>query len=83
MSETLPAHEAESRFEALRRRASRGRERITITEPGEPSAVLLSAEDLEELEIKLALAEFDARRARGEAGPTVPHDEVKRRLGLA
>ena len=53
-------------------------------EPGEPSqAVLLSAEDLEELEIKLALGDstLDGHAAR--PARTVPHDEVKRRLGLA
>lgn len=81
MSETLPLTAARERFGALVRRAAEGRHRITITDRGAPAAVLISATELEHLEDSLALTQARLRAATGTARP-VPHDEVRRRLGL-
>ena len=42
------------------------RERITITEQDEPSAIVISAEELEDLEDALAVAQSRLREADGE-----------------
>ncbi|MEW2545847.1 type II toxin-antitoxin system Phd/YefM family antitoxin [Streptomyces sp. NPDC047002] len=81
MSDTLPMTEARARFGSLVRRASHSRERITITDHGQPAAVLINPQELADLEDALALAQYRARRAVGEA-PPVPHADVRRRLGL-
>ncbi|WP_344567130.1 type II toxin-antitoxin system Phd/YefM family antitoxin [Streptomyces axinellae] len=80
MSEVLPITEARARFGSLVRRASHKRERITITDHGQPAAVLINPQELADPEDALAVAEYRARQA---AGPTaaVPHDEVRARLG--
>ncbi|MFE7413384.1 type II toxin-antitoxin system Phd/YefM family antitoxin [Streptomyces laurentii] len=80
MSDTLPITEARAKFGSLVRRASHARERITITDHGQPAAVLINPQELAELEDALALARYRARQAAGEVG--VPHDEVRARLGL-
>jgi prevent-host-death family protein len=81
MSETLPITEARARFGSLVRRASHTRERITITDHGQPAAVLINPQELADLEDALALAQYRARQAAGE-NSAVPHDEVRARLGL-
>jgi prevent-host-death family protein len=81
MSDTLPIAEARARFGQLVRRASYKRERVTITDHGQPAAVLISAEE-PDLEEALAVAEYELRKANGTAGPLVPHEEVRRMLGL-
>ena len=81
MSETLPMTVARGRFGSLVRRAAHGRERITITDHGSPAAVLISAMELEDLEDALAVAQARLREAAGET-QRIPHDEVRRRLGL-
>ncbi|MFE6100220.1 type II toxin-antitoxin system prevent-host-death family antitoxin [Streptomyces laurentii] len=80
MSDTLPITEARAKFGSLVRRASHARERITITDHGQPAAVLINPQELADLEDALALARYRARQAAGEVG--VPHDEVRARLGL-
>lgn len=72
---------ARGRFGSLVRRAAHGRERITITDHGSPAAVLISAMELEDLEDALAVAQARLREAAGET-QRIPHDEVRRRLGL-
>ena len=69
---------------SLVRRAAVSGERTTITDHGRPAAVLVSAQELADLEEALALAEHQARRAPGATGPgeLVPQDEVRSRLGL-
>lgn len=81
MSDTLPLTEARARFGSLVRRASHARERITITDHGQPAAVLINPQELADLEDALALAQY---RARQTAGTTtgVPHADVRARLGL-
>ncbi|MFH8627467.1 type II toxin-antitoxin system Phd/YefM family antitoxin [Streptomyces vietnamensis] len=82
MSEMLPITEARARFGSLVRRASHARERITITDHGQPAAVLINPQELADLEDALALARYRERQAAGQAGAGVPHDEVRSRLGL-
>ncbi|MFF8772714.1 type II toxin-antitoxin system Phd/YefM family antitoxin [Kitasatospora sp. NPDC015120] len=81
MSETLPITEARARFGTLVRRASHSRERITITDHGQPAAVLINPQELADLEDELALARYRARQASGTA-TSVPHEEVRSILGL-
>jgi prevent-host-death family protein len=81
MSETLPMTEARGQFGALIRRAATRRERITITDHGEPAAVLINPQELADLEDDLALAQYQAQKTAGTLR-TVPHGEVRTRLGL-
>ncbi|MER6996968.1 type II toxin-antitoxin system Phd/YefM family antitoxin [Streptomyces sp. NPDC000410] len=81
MSQTLPITEARARFGSLVRRASHARERITITDHGQPAAVLINPQELADLEDALALAEYRAEQAAGTVAG-VPHEEVRARLGL-
>ena len=62
--------------------ASTRRERITITDHGVPAAVLISAQELADLEDDLAIALYRAERATGTLR-TVPNSEVRARLGLS
>jgi prevent-host-death family protein len=81
MSDTLPITEARARFGSLVRRASHARERITITDHGQPAAVLINPQELADLEDALALAQYRVRQASGESAG-MSHDEVRARLGL-
>ncbi|QDY79176.1 type II toxin-antitoxin system Phd/YefM family antitoxin [Streptomyces qinzhouensis] len=81
MSDTVPITEARARFGSLVRRASHARERITITDHGQPAAVLINPQELAELEDALALARYQERKISGATAP-VPHNEVRARLGL-
>jgi prevent-host-death family protein len=82
MSDTLAITEARARFGQIVRRASHSRERITITDHGQPAAVIISAEELADLEEALAIAQYDLRQATGTAEPGIPHEEVRKMLGL-
>jgi prevent-host-death family protein len=82
MSAVYPMAKARTIFGSLVRRAAHDRERITITDHGHPAAVLISSQELAELEDAAALAEYRARQATGTLEPAVSHDEVRRRLGL-
>lgn len=81
MSETLPLTEARARLGNLVRRTAHTRERITITDHGQPAAVLINPAELADLEDALALVRYRERQATG-ATPAVPHDDVRARLGL-
>ncbi|MGW4646436.1 type II toxin-antitoxin system Phd/YefM family antitoxin [Kitasatospora sp. NPDC004289] len=81
MSDTLPITEARAKFGSLVRRASHGRERIVITDHGQPAAVLINPQELADLEDALALAQYRARQAAGTV-VTVAHDDVRTQLGL-
>ncbi|WP_043486950.1 MULTISPECIES: type II toxin-antitoxin system Phd/YefM family antitoxin [Streptomyces] len=81
MSDVLPMTEARARFGSLVRRASHSRERITITDHGQPAAVLINPQELADLEDALALAQYRIRQANGEV-TGIPHEEVRKRLGL-
>jgi prevent-host-death family protein len=84
----LSMTEARKVLGSLVRRAASTRERVTITDHGQPAAVLVSALELAELEEALALAEYRAgqaaARAAGSAGVSggVPHHQVRAVLGL-
>ena len=77
----MPITEARACFGSLVRRASHARERITITDHGQPAAVLINPQELADLEDALALAEYRASQTNG-TFVGVPHEEVRRRLGL-
>ncbi|MFB6864269.1 type II toxin-antitoxin system Phd/YefM family antitoxin [Streptomyces virginiae] len=81
MSDTLPITEARAKFGSLVRRTSHARERITITDHGQPAAVLINPQELADLEDALALALYRARQSTGSAVP-VAHDDVRARLGM-
>jgi prevent-host-death family protein len=82
MSEAYPMAHAQAVLGSLVRRAGSGQERITITDHGHPAAILVGAQDLADLEDAAALAEYRLRQAQGTAESPIPHDEVRRRLGL-
>ncbi|WFB07699.1 type II toxin-antitoxin system Phd/YefM family antitoxin [Streptomyces sp. LX-29] len=81
MSDTLSMTEARAHFGSLVRRAAHARERITITDHGQPAAVLINPQELAELEDALALARYRERQSSG-TSVAVPHEEVRTRLGL-
>jgi prevent-host-death family protein len=80
MSDTLPITEARSQFGSLVRRASIRRERTTITDHGQPAAVIISAQELADLEDSLAIAQHQAAKA-ADTLRTVPNREARDRLG--
>ncbi|MFN8078256.1 MAG: hypothetical protein U0Q19_01705 [Kineosporiaceae bacterium] len=57
------------------------RERIAIIDQNEPLAIVISADELEDLEDALAVAQSRLREAAGET-VWVPHEDVHRRLGF-
>jgi prevent-host-death family protein len=81
MAESLPLAALAGPLQSLVRRAARQRERITITDQDQPAAVVISADELEDLEDELAVAQSQLREA---AGLTTweSHEDVKRRLGI-
>jgi prevent-host-death family protein len=81
MSEQLSLTEARARLDSLIRQASQSRSRVTITDQGRAAAVLISAQELADLDEAVALADFRAQQAAG-IMVTVAHDDVRARLGL-
>ncbi|WP_345040668.1 type II toxin-antitoxin system Phd/YefM family antitoxin [Streptomyces sannanensis] len=81
MVDMIPMTEARARFGSLVRRTALARERITITDHGQPAAVLINPQELADLEDALALAEYRARRESGDFRG-VPHAEARAQLGL-
>jgi prevent-host-death family protein len=81
MADAFSLTEAPARFGALVRRASHARERVTITDRGEPMAVLISPQELADLEDDLAIARYRLRQASGGA-VLVSHEEARSRLGM-
>jgi prevent-host-death family protein len=78
MSATYPVTEGRAHFGQLVRRASHRRERITITDHGQPAAVLINAEELADLEEANAVLEYKLRRALGQTSEGIPSDEARR-----
>jgi len=73
---TLPLPEARDHLDELVARARRNNERIVLTEDGEPTAVLISVAELDELQRAQDLADIalcEAITAKNEPGS--PHDE--------
>ena len=81
MAESIPLAAVVAPLQSLVLRAARNRERITITDQDQPSAVVISADELEDLEDALAVAESRLREAEGHEA-WVPQEEVRRRLGF-
>ncbi|GAA2114570.1 type II toxin-antitoxin system Phd/YefM family antitoxin [Streptomyces synnematoformans] len=68
--------EAGARLEMLVQQVASGRERVVITgDGGVPAAVLISPEELADLEDRLALAQYELSKAR-DTVETESHDEV-------
>ncbi len=74
MDDTVGIAEARDGLGGLVRRVAAGRERLTITD-GQAAAVLVSAEELADLEEQLAMARYELRKATGTL-ETVPHEQV-------
>jgi prevent-host-death family protein len=79
MTESLPLTSVHEPFQSLVRRAARDRERITLTDHNEPAAVVISADELEDIEDALAVAQSRLRDAAGETA-WVRHEDVRSRL---
>ena len=76
MALTFPVPEARGHLAELVARARHGRERVVLTEKGEPAAVLISVDELDELQHAQDMADIalcEAIKARNEPG--VPHEE--------
>ncbi|MFI1199647.1 type II toxin-antitoxin system Phd/YefM family antitoxin [Streptomyces sp. NPDC020883] len=76
MADTYATTEARADFGSLVRRTALARERITITDRGQPAAVLMNPQEPADLEDALALSEYLAREATGTAR-TVPHHQAR------
>jgi prevent-host-death family protein len=77
----LSMTEARKQFGSLVRRAATARERVTITDHGQPAAVLVNAQELADLEEQLALARYRAEQAAGTV-QVVSQQQARSRLGL-
>jgi prevent-host-death family protein len=78
----VPLAEAHERFRSLVQRMASTRERVTITEDGRAAAVLISPEELDDLDEARVVSEYLMRDPEGrERG--IPHHEAMARLGLA
>jgi PHD/YefM family antitoxin component YafN of YafNO toxin-antitoxin module len=73
--------DARAQLGDLTRRAAHSRERIALTDHGHVSAIIVSPQDLADLEDALAVAEYRAEQAVGTVS-RIPADEARRRLGL-
>ncbi|WP_155054049.1 type II toxin-antitoxin system Phd/YefM family antitoxin [Streptomyces blattellae] len=77
----IPLSDARSQLDDLVGRVAHG-ETIALTEHGRVAAFLVPPQAMEDLEDTLALAEYQLRKARGALEPGIPHEEVRRILGL-
>ena len=76
MDTAFPLPEAQAHLGELVTRAQRDRERFVVTEDGEPAAVLISVDDLDELQQaqdRADIALCETIKARNEPG--VPHEQ--------
>ncbi|MDV9169119.1 type II toxin-antitoxin system Phd/YefM family antitoxin [Streptomyces sp. W16] len=78
----IPVGEAAAQFDDLVHRVARNREPIALTDGGNVVALLVSPQAIEDLEDSLAVADYQRRKAEGTLEPGIPHDEVRRILGL-
>ncbi|MBA4865369.1 type II toxin-antitoxin system Phd/YefM family antitoxin [Streptomyces sp. PSKA54] len=81
MSDAYSIKEARDCLDDLVRRATQHGDRIAITDQGRTLAVLISPQELEDLEDELAVAEYRLCKANG-TFVGIPHEEVRARLGL-
>lgn len=76
MAFTFSLQEARDHLDELVARAQHGRERVVLTEKGEPAAVLISVDEFDELQHAQDTADIafcEAIKARNELG--MPHEE--------
>lgn len=78
---TVTVSEARSNLSKVIARAKRDREPVGITSQGEEVAVLLSAEEWEDLQDAIAVREAKAEW-EAEGRPTVSLEDIKKRLGM-
>ncbi|GAA5025370.1 type II toxin-antitoxin system prevent-host-death family antitoxin [Actinopolymorpha pittospori] len=76
-AEIVTITDARSRFGSLVRRAAQ----VIITDHGQAAAAIISAAELEDLEDRLAIAQYEIEKANGTLR-TVPHEEAQCRLGF-
>lgn len=88
MSEVLPLSTVKAQFSEIVDRIARQQDRVVVTRNGSPAAVLISPEDLEELEETLEvlsdpklMAQIRAGEKDLEQGNVVTLDELKAELG--
>ncbi|HAG58063.1 MAG TPA: hypothetical protein DEP82_15920 [Arthrobacter bacterium] len=86
---TVPLSEAKDKLSALVEEADRTHEIIQITRHGHPSAVLMSADDLESLQETIhwlsqprILEDLDEAKRDIAEGNTTSGDELRREFGL-
>ncbi|MFD2078115.1 prevent-host-death family protein [Actinopolymorpha cephalotaxi] len=80
-AEVVTITDARTRFGNLVRRAAHTRQRVIITDHGQAAAAIISAAELEDLEDRLAIAQYELEKANGTLR-TIPHEQAKRRLGF-
>ncbi|MFJ6900157.1 type II toxin-antitoxin system prevent-host-death family antitoxin [Streptomyces hokutonensis] len=78
----IPVGEAAAQLDDLVHRVARNREPIALTDDGNVVALLVSPQAIEDLEDSLAVADYRRRKAEGTLEPGIPHNEVRRILGL-
>jgi len=71
-----------SQLDDLVRRVAYGRATIALTDHGRVAALLISPQVIEDFEDALAVADYQRRKAEGTLGEGIPHEEVRRMLGL-
>jgi antitoxin YefM len=76
MALRLPLPEARDHLDELVARAQHNHERIVLTENGEPTAVLISVAELDELQHAQDLADITlCESIKAKSEPGLPHDE--------
>jgi prevent-host-death family protein len=87
MFETLPLATVKARFSELVDRVAREQDRVVVTRHGRPVAVLVSPDDLEDLEETLAIlsdpelmAQIRESKEQIARGETISLEEVQKRF---
>jgi PHD/YefM family antitoxin component YafN of YafNO toxin-antitoxin module len=78
----IPIDEAGPQLDELVRRVAHSRETIALTDHGHVAALLVSPQVIEDLEDSLAVSDHQRRKAEGTLGAGIPHEDVRRILGL-
>jgi prevent-host-death family protein len=83
VSEGLSISEARDRLGEIVSRAQFGGEHTVLTRRGKPVAVVISIDELRELQALEDEADLAAvRAALAEPGPSIPHEQAMRELDL-
>lgn len=78
----VPVDEAAALLHDLVDRVARTGETVALTDGGLVAALVVPPRVLEDLEDELAVADCRRRKAEGAVGEGIPHEEVRRLLGL-